>query len=474
MKVKEENIFLYVMLIVGILVIFLTPPIMTPDEETHFANIYSIGTGNIIPDLHEGGIGWFLPEEVDNFITTYKNMYVGQLKAKYSFATHYYDSWLPNPHKTNLVYRNMGELAQINPSGYMVSVAGVAFGNLILQCFDGNNYVKPYNLLLFARMFNAVFYVVVGYFALKLTPIFKRTMLIILLMPISIFLGVSVSYDAILISIATLFFGNTMKIILSEKNYQVLNSDIFITLISTFFLVGIKMAYAPFILLLFFIPKEKFGSKKRYITCIALTIITAVLVYFGYQLMLMFSMHGYVPKVEESIILQRKFLASHLNLIPTIIRDTFNANRVFYLQSFFGNLGQLDTNFPVPLTLMFYVVLFVVFLYEACSISYKISYKIRILNSILVIISLLGIFGSMYLGWTPLVLEVGGTIVTGVQGRYFIPLFLFMCFCFSNALLFKVSNFKNRYEVVADITTRTIIIINATCTCIILLLRYWV
>lgn len=470
-KWKEERIFLFIMVTFGFLIMFLTPPMCTPDENTHFANAVSIGYGNILPDVKDGVEGRYLSEEINQFIASNNGRYSGKLSEKYTFGENYFDSWLPDvPEK--LVFRSMEGLASINPSAYLVAGMGIRLGSLWCK-FWGEGYVKPYNLLIFGRLFNAVFYMLVGYWALKITPILKRTMLVLLLMPMSIYLGVSISYDAVIIPVCVLFFANTFRLILSEEHKAVTNGDILITLMCTFFMIGIKTAYAPFLALLLFIPKEKFGNQKKYIGCIAATIMTALLVYVGYKAILSITMDGYQAVENSAVKEQKAYFWSHLYMIPEIASQTLKSYKIFYMQGFLAKLGQLDTNFILPFISAFYTLFLAIMLIDICNIEVSVKKGIRALALVLWAVSIGGTFLNMYLKWTPKVQEIGGNVVSGVQGRYFIPAFLFSCVPFMNGILLKSQRWNKRLKTVSVLFSEILVLNSAVWTSVILLLRYW-
>jgi uncharacterized membrane protein len=61
----------------------------------------------------------------------------------------------------------------------------------------------------------------------------------------------------------------------------------------------------------------------------------------------------------------------------------------------------------------------------------------RISSILCYIISFLGIFFAMYLTWAPQEVGVGSDLITGVQGRYFIPALFLPMIVFKNKILCK-------------------------------------
>lgn len=469
-KKEPHHIFLLFSIIVGILMVVMTPPMCTPDENAHFLNAYSISRGDLFPEEIDGQIGRYIPQSVMDFTSKYNGKYNGKLDLKYSFSEFYFDSWLINENNSEVFYQST--LTTINPIGYTFSAIGIAFGNFFMNIF-GDNYNIPYNMLIFGRIFNLIFYISCTYQALKITPVFKRSMMILALMPMSIFLGASISYDAILIPSSFLLFATSLKLLISDDNYRITKSDIVTVLVSAFFLGGIKLAYIPFLILLLAIPIYKFGNMKKYIKLASITGVTCILAFLIPYILMRVSLNGYSIPTPQNEILQKEYVFSSLLVFPKILINTFRSYKVFYLNSFFGNLGQLDTNFPVPVIVLFYLTFIYVIVIEACNIN-NIKLKAKLLIIISAIISIFGIFYKMYIGWTSLdnILGVGADTVSGVQGRYFIPMFLFLCLPFANSIFNKIkinSKLNNSIDLVSKIN----VLICSLLTIFIIIVRYW-
>lgn len=468
---SSEKIFLLLAAIVGGLLIFLTPPMCTPDENTHFLNAYSISHGDVFPEVVDGQIGRYIKKSVVDFVNDNNTRYMGNLNEKYNFSEFYFNSWLQDK-STDTVFYSNGSLMGINPIGYIISAVGMSLGRICLKVF-GQGFDTPYNMLIFGRVFNLLFYLIVGFYAIKITPCLKKTMMVLMLLPMSLSLGASMSYDSILIPICTLFVANTMKILLSAEDFQISKIDICITSICTFFMCGVKLAYAPLLLLLLCIPKRKFGSSKAYIKCITLIFIIVIIAYIVPKIMLNISIDGNGSVVDERIIMQKEYFWSHLDKVPQIIYDTLKNNIGFYTIGFFGILGQLDTNFPVPFILMLMVLFTIVLLIDLCDIQ-GIKKSYRIVSLIVTIGVVLAMHYQIYITWTPLVSEIGTTVISGIQGRYFLPMFCFAMIAFMN-------NLNNRYAIFSEylqkkklVISELIVILSSVATVLVVLLRFWI
>lgn len=472
LEIKEtHNFFALIAIIVGILLVVITPPMGTPDENAHFMNAYSISCGDVFPELVDGQVGRYVPAAIINFTNEYNGKLSGKLDEKYSFSDFYFDSWLTGESMDPVFYAT--SLTTINPIGYIFSSMGMAIGSILTKIFFNSTYILPYNLLLFSRISNLIFYIFCCYMAIKITPYFKRTMMMVALMPSAIYAGASVSYDAVLIPVSMILFAVALKILCSEEDYIVNKEDAFFVMFCTFILTGIKLAYLPFIILVLAIPIKKFGSFKKYIFLVLATLCVFIITFFIPKILLNQAIDWYKFPVAENEILQQEYIFSNIWMFPKIIWNTIRNSKIFYLNGFFGNLGQLDINFPVPFVVLFYVILFLTAVVEA-SIIIGINLRARILPIISFFISIIGMFYMTYIGWTSLdwVAGVGADTVSGIQGRYFIPMFIFICLPIANTLLNKVK-MKSVILDIINMKSKLAVLCYSSLTILMVYSRYW-
>ena len=471
---RLRQIFIWIVAISGFLLVFLTPPLAVPDENAHFINAYCTSRLNLFPDVNpeNGAIGKYLPLYVAEFTEKYKDNYGQKLDEGYSFGENYFDSWLPVSSEGREVIFWQSDQVVISSWSYAVAAFGMRITSALCS-ITGGGFDNAYNLLIAGRMSNLLFYILVGYWAVCITPCLKKTMMLLMSMPISLFLAASLSYDALLIPVSMLLFAELMKLFMSPDQYRVNAKDMFAVVLCALILTAVKTAYAPFLILLILVPMKKFKSLKQYGAAIGMVGMAGVFGLIIPKIMTMFAMRNSVQTTNPNIIIQKEYLLQHIYAFPEILCNTFVKYRNFYFCSFIAKLGQLDTNFPIVYIGLFAVVLAIVTVYESCNVG-KIDWKIRVGAVIIVLIVIVGMFAAMYITWTPIVEEPCGQTVSGIQGRYFIPVF-----CFASMLLFnntykKVSDRVN--GVISYITTHVTIffvIVNCLLTVLFLLLRYW-
>ena len=170
---------------------------------------------------------------------------------------------------------------------------------------------------------------------------------------------------------------------------------------------------------MFFIPKEKF--KKNKWLCILLYFIFMILLLKGIDYIIALNVKD-TGIVDNSASKQLAYLINNPLHIFKVIYNTIRFNTVFYIRGLVGYFSW----FSFKVNDLYFIIYLVLFLYVIFSEKNIISTKQRLILLISILISVIGIFGAMYLLWSGYKLS----LVEGVQGRYFIPLIVptFICF----------------------------------------------
>ncbi len=475
-SLRLARAFAVIALVCGLLMTFLLPPFCAPDEHDHFVNIYNIAHGNLFADEDGGQLVRWIPEGYMRYLRNYPASLNGvDNTTRYSFHDLYEQSmacwdemdWTQTTYPTS-----------ITSSGYLISAASMAVGTWIGQFLGFQEVVFPYNQMLLGRIGNLFFYIAVIYFAIRRAPHFNKTMLLIAMMPMSLFLGASLSYDAVLIPVSLYFFALVLDLHVKPEE-RISGPDIARVVLCVLFLSGMKFgAYIPLAAMLLTVPKTKYGSMRRMLLCIGL-VAAAVLV--GYLPTMI--MNGMSARVEAGkistvyAVQQREWIGSNLSALPGIFAETFKIRGVIYLYGFWGLIGWLDTYFPLPMMMLGYVVLGITAISETSSFTLWKGKRWKNLFALLgSLVSMIGIMMGMYINFTANFAAAAGTgWIEGVQGRYFIPLFMGFLLAVSNPALQKLTVFRSGK---ADVfLSRTSLLWGACCavmTVFILLMRYWI
>ncbi|MBQ3474593.1 MAG: DUF2142 domain-containing protein [Bacilli bacterium] len=414
---KIEKIFLLIAVPIGLLYLVIFPIGQIPDENTHYLRSYAISEGYIVSDVNDKGVGSaYLPDNVLN------NFYGGEKNHSYSEVAKNIFEKSDNLEKKKYYFSNT---SLYNFIIYVPQTTGILMGKIL--------HLPPLMIAYLARLFNFATYILLLYFAIKLIPFLKKYVMLVALLPISLQEGVSLSPDALAISLSLLFVSLILyyryeyKEKISNKKYTLL-----LTLSTILSLC--KIVYIPILLLLLLIPQERFKSKKDKYIKVFLLIMICVIINGAWTIFATRYLNESNPGVNSSD--QVKYiLTSPFNYIGVMLKTTKEHYTEFLHQVFGKDLGALNIStyklYPIISGSILLVLSFI------CSIKNKIkNNKERIIYLFIPITIILLIFTSLYVQWTPLKNDV----IIGIQGRYFIPILIFVPLIFIG--LFKKKNIK--------------------------------
>lgn len=418
---RNARVFTVLAFVFGMVLIYIVPPTTVPDEDDHYASLFRISRGHLFNTVMDGAIGSYYTEEEMNFLSQSIQNYV------WGDEIYSYEKMRENEEKEQgeAVFYACAYSTK-NPIPYLFAATGVAAARKIFGEFS------PFSTILWAKFFHLLFYILVTRVALKKTALLKNTMLLIALMPMTIYQCTSVSYDAALIPCMFLLFAYGTRLVCAEDRYVLKGKDIFSVLFACFFIFGTKIAYAPLVLVFAAIPIRNFGGVKKYMKCIAYIILICIVSYMLPNIIYNQIIGTMSSNANE--IGQTQGLLSDLSVMPRIMKDTINQFFDFYIEGFVGYFGWFDTRIPSVFIVLYCMVLGISAAIEICVVN-KINIKFSFLSMTASIIFVGGTLLALYRGYNPLIGVSGGTIAYGFQGRYLIPVALFVIVCFSNRSL---------------------------------------
>lgn len=458
------NIYFTLSIIFGLLLIFLNPPFVCPDETAHFINVCRVSHGNLFAIVENGQVGCYLTQNEIDFICKYSGLYNGISSPKFNYSELYNLSQLLP--QTSMQFFPT-EFATINVTPYIPS--GIVVG-IARTMVTG---IHPYSLLILAKITNLFFSSLIIRLAIMKTPIMRNTMFMLALMPMSIYQTSSVSYDSITIAFSFLLFAYGTKILLSDNDYVITIKDILAVCISFALICGSKIAYAPLIFVLLAISIKKFGNLKKYFICIGAIAALGIVFYLIPTIVNNTITSGIVFADSDKIAAQREYYYNNIWKTPTIISATTKHFYGYWIETFFGILGALDTYFPAAMRVLFLSVSTLTAITDLCLIKkLKISARLLSLATVMLITSVSII--AIYIEWNPRVIEnPTGNIAYGMQGRYFIPIALFALLPFGNTFLSKFK-YKNNILAIEENVIKIICTGFLILTSALLLIRFWI
>lgn len=401
-KIKEYKFYL-ILLIYLIPILFIIPALEVPDEPSHFYSSYNISQN-------------LLDADIDNTLKVPKNFdclnYAGIESHDVVEDMDKIFSCLKNEKniKINRMY-NVSNNANKTYAGYISTATGIKVADQFSN--------SPFVIFFSGRLFNMLISFIIIFFAIKITPKYKKILLFIATMPMFIQQICSVSYDAILNAICLFYFAYCIKLIYNNKKVNVKDSIILILLL--YIIYTIKPVYLPIAILILFIPKENYKSiLKKYLNFIL--IISSILLIDKFITSFVYTPIGDTTNVMKDK--QLKYLLNNPLNIFSIAVKTFKIYGTFYLQGLVGYFGWFKFHLWNLFVYFDILVLIALSLNEKNILYNKIKKNYilkKVLLLIMILISVAGIFGAMYLYWSKYKLDY----VDGVQGRYFLPLLPF-------------------------------------------------
>jgi uncharacterized membrane protein len=396
---SAEKIFLLFVVIFGLGFLFFVPPFQAPDEYQHFSRAYVVSEGHLLAS--EG----YIPQGiVDLMAVTQGVPFHPEKKVNLRDLASSYGRPL---RQSDPVHTDFPASAVYSPLPYLVSASGIFVGRTLDT--------SPLVIFYLGRVFNLAVWAYLTYLALRLTPVFKWTFLLLFLSPMS--LNQAVSYSADSLTNALSFFAIGYCLYLALTTESILNLKDLLPLFALAILMPLtKPPYAALIGLMFLIPVKKFGSLKKYLLVGFLLIsIAGILVLVGISINRGYY-YRFVPYPGVNANDQIAYILHRpLAYLGTILR-TFFSDFGFMSLSYVGVLGWLDTKLPWFIYITFYlVILFVALIDNYMGIS--LTYLQKLFLAIIGVSAFLLVATGQYLTWTP----VGASKINAIQGRYLIP-----------------------------------------------------
>ena len=400
MKIKilnfqPENIFIIIGLIYGLAFLFITPPFfVVPDEATHFYKAYGLSEGYLIPEKIGNEAGVVIPEYTLDTISASFNQKINfedVITSKVNINV--------NRNSEKFVVLSRFAVVTYPPVPYMVSALAIKLGVF----FD----LSPFVLMYMARFANFLIWFFLVYLAIKIIPVHKWVLLMIALMPMTIFEAASVSADSFTIGLSFLFIAYILRLALDNHNFT--KTDFLIIFALGILLALTKSIYVLILFLFLLIPAGKFPNHKKKYTIFSIIFIPISLISVFWMFL---TNNLYKPYIANwSLNAQMAFVLNHPFNYLVLLTKTFISYWVNYLASFVGFLFL-----PFSLALVYFLILIFVAILDKNEFKFSLGHKL--VSLIIVLSSVFVIMTFDYLTWNP----IGNNFIIGVQGRYFIPI----------------------------------------------------
>lgn len=434
-SIHYDRLFLWMAFAIGLLFVFLVPPMAAPDETNHFTRAYLLAHGQFLPvlDASKRAVGMG-SSDLRDFLSVWNattsdpshkitaQMFGNLLKTTVSNGTPSISIDYPYPYLSFFLY--------------IPQALGIRLGSLLFALFHANNHYNIYIQLVFARIANLAFFIGCMALAIRTSPFFKRTITLLALMPMTVFIASSCSYDVFLYSFCFLYITYVLKCAYDPTVTEIRGRQIGILVFLQFCIIAGKYVYFPLLFLIFLIPQEKFhGQPKRKI--LLTTVLPSVLCTLIWLVAYKVSTVGMVADVYSRVYReQAQFILLHPVKYMAILLDNLYLYRGNWVTGFVGLFGWL--NVPLP---MGFVIFYVVLLIASAILETVInrSFLSRRMLGVAAAACYILVATAEYVIWTPSLGngKVGQSAIIGVQGRYFIPFAFPILLLLANKLTYR-------------------------------------
>ena len=418
-KSKIEYVYLAVALTFGMVFILCFPPYTAPDEEKHIATTYAhvnsfLGESPITDENEE-----VIFRETDAEVGTSSAINRQRFDQLYpAFA--YSDKGMDRT-------ESYGTIVDVPFFIYLPQILGVLLGMLLK--------LSGFWTMYLGKFFAMLFFSGCTFLAIRIIPWGKMVLFTIALLPMTLELATSYSYDSVIIALCMLFISYVMFLI--YKKERVTWKDVCFLAAIICIIAPCKMFYFLIAGMLFLIPKEKYGSKKLYWGINGGILILGILTLVIYKFQFLASHVGTVSTNAFDKTSVNYSISSILGNIPNSILVLFNTMLnlgEFYYQTMIGAaLGWFQVCLPAHIITGFAILLFsAAFIAqekEATTLFPTSRFRLTMWGFSLLMF--LGVLAALWIGWTP----VTYSHIEGVQGRYFLPFLPMVFLAFKNRVV---------------------------------------
>lgn len=398
----------FFVLVVGVIfggsMVFLTPPFNAPDELGHWRRSYHCSLGQVYASRKGDMVGCELPTLLSEIYVT--TVSPAQTDAELRISAEKLRKALAIPlDPARVQFFPFVPMARYSPVPYLPAAAAIAMGR---QAGLG-----PLNLFYLGRAGTLTGYLLLVAAAVWLMPVHRWTLVLLALMPMSIFLAASLSPDAL--SIALLFLGIAMILRLVLRPQKAGRGSLWL-LLGVLVLVGLaKPGYVAISLLCMLIPKEKFSDPRQgwWIRGLLVGLPLAVSVAWIVSLPGLFS----VPvRPSADMKAQAQWMLEHPWTYTQLMMEKITEWKLY--SRVIATLGWNSVFFKGVYYTIYWAALLASAVLDGGRDDLRLPIGTRIASVAVYFLIMIAIATLTYLTWH----DVGTLELSGIQSRYFVPI----------------------------------------------------
>ncbi|OAI38796.1 hypothetical protein AYO40_06365 [Planctomycetaceae bacterium SCGC AG-212-D15] len=413
---KPEWVAACLVLVFGLGFVFLMPPCQTPDEHAHFLRSYHVSDGNPMPAMVGSCGGGDIPISILTVPVPFGNLPL-RPNSHTRLAT-FAPLWsLPlSPEQRQTVRFPNSAYYSFVP--YVPQALGIATARSLGAGALAVHYA--------GRLGNLLLAVVLVFWAIRLTPIFKLVFALVALMPMAVHQFACMSPDGSSFGVALLLTALFLRLAVARPA-----GGRAFELAGLFVVAGwmtlCKFPYGALTLLYLAIPAEHLGGRRRYLKLgFALMFLVAGLVVAQTQFRRFTSDGVPLPRSTASIAGQLDFIRHDpLGYLQVMGQTVAEHGKIWIDQ--LGMLGWLDT-FVNPLAMHWlFTMLVLVALADRGPLGVP-PLLLRLIALATAVLCVAVVLTAVYVCGIP----VRAPLMNGMQGRYFLPVIPLLLMSLSN------------------------------------------
>lgn len=394
---KPENFFVVILLIFGILLVFITPIGGGADEDTHVGRVWEMSKGALIPNQYMS-TGPYYP------FVFYTLSFRQDLNLTPVSWEAFKTKLMTRIDWDNMIHHNVR--ARYFPTLYLPQA--------FIMGIMGRVFDVPVGIIYYTeRLSYLMLYALTVYLAIRIVPVGKWIMGVIAIMPMALIQAASISPDGLNNGISFIFIAWVFYLNSPEKRTTFSRKDWWITALLVLLICTLKLNTLPILLMLFLIPRVKFGNLKWLVGFIGITLASIIIISLGWNYLTSSFLLDATTADHYSVSDQIKGIFAEPGRFVSAMIDTIWMQTPGYIHDWIGISGYDYWDLPAPVYWFTPILLLLAVLGEK-SQSFLNPGK-RILALGIFVVVFLSTMVMFYLIYNP----PGTLLIPGVQGRYF-------------------------------------------------------
>jgi uncharacterized membrane protein len=425
---RPHIMFAVLAFLFGTLFLVYTPPYQVPDEIAHFDRAYMLSEFKTLQKNENNTSGDYAPISIDS-----------------SFWLFRYLSWNPDKKtsKKNIIEafkipleNNKRKFTRIDGGGYfyfsyLPQYPAIYLGKLLN--------LNVLTVLYLGRLLALLFYIFFVYQAIRLIPFAKYLLLVIALMPICLAQAGSSNADCVAFAFSFFAVAVLVKYASSMKKIS-FNKETLATAFMLIIIGVLKIVYLPIIFLFFILPQFLFKNKRQYFAIATVLLVLASAFTIAWTKANAISLDDPATGAQEKI----KTLLGNPFHAFSILNTTVPRSADIYYHTIIGVLGYLDTMLPEWVYKLYAFLIIFFALFEGSK-----EFTLKLLQRGWLLAISFAVFTGTILSMHLINGTENGLFVSGVQGRYFIPIVFPFFLAFAHLIPWRINFQKSRVLSVA-------------------------